>query len=83
MLGFNGPQAEEVARRSSENIQAVTEASTVPARGAQEVSQEVFGFVQKRAAEEHRRGKPDCGRPLGAGLRGGSERPRRATPSSR
>src|SRR3954453_375120 len=48
VLGFNGPQAEELARRSSENIQAVTQASTVLARGAQEVSQEVFGLIQDR-----------------------------------
>jgi phasin family protein len=48
VLGFSGPQAEELARRSSENIQAVTQASTVLARGAQEVSQEVFGLVQDR-----------------------------------
>src|SRR5829696_8921241 len=48
VLGFNGPQAEELARRSSENLQAVTQASTVLARGAQEVSQEVFGLVQDR-----------------------------------
>jgi len=48
VLGFNGPQAEELARRSSENLHAVTQASTVLARGAQEVSQEVFGLVQDR-----------------------------------
>ena len=48
VLGFSGPQAEEVARRSSENVQAVTQASTVLARGAQEVSQELFGLVQNR-----------------------------------
>jgi len=48
VLGFNGPQAEELARRSSENLQAVTQASTVLVRGAQEVSQEVFGLVQNR-----------------------------------
>src|SRR4051795_6659182 len=47
-LGFNGPQAEELARRSSENLQAVSQASTVLARGAQEVSQEVFGLIQDR-----------------------------------
>src|SRR5215207_10527202 len=29
VLGFNGPQAEEVARRSSQNLQAVSQASTV------------------------------------------------------
>ena len=48
VLGFNGPEAEELARRSSQNIQAVTEAGSVLARGAQEVSQEVFGLVQDR-----------------------------------
>src|SRR3954451_16533295 len=48
VLGFNGPQAEELARRSSQNIQALTEAGSVLARGAQEVSQEVFGLIQER-----------------------------------
>ena len=48
VLGFSGPQAEELARRSSENVQAVTQASTVLVRGAQEVSQEVFGLIQNR-----------------------------------
>src|SRR3954464_13024451 len=46
--GLNGRQAEELARRSSQNVQAVTQASTVLARGAQEVWQEVFGLVQDR-----------------------------------
>jgi phasin family protein len=46
MLGFTGPQSEEISRRSSENLQAVIEASTVLARGAQEVSQQLFDFVQ-------------------------------------
>ena len=48
VLGFSGPQAEELARRSSENVQAVTQASSILARGAQEVSQEVFGLIQNR-----------------------------------
>src|SRR5215204_2688630 len=48
VLGFNGPQSEELTRRSSQNIQAVTQASSVLARGAQEVSREVFGLVQDR-----------------------------------
>src|SRR3954471_11475245 len=48
VLGFNGPQSEELPRRSSQNLQAVSQASTVLARGAQEVSQEVFGLVQDR-----------------------------------
>src|SRR4051812_42629044 len=48
VLGVSGPQAEELARRSSQNLQAVSQASTVLARGAQEVSQEVFGLIQDR-----------------------------------
>src|SRR5215212_1979720 len=48
VLGFNGPQSEELARRSSQNLQAVSQASNVLARGAQEVSQEVFSLVQDR-----------------------------------
>src|SRR5215208_1581828 len=48
VLGVSGPQAEELARRSSENLPAVSQASTVLARGAQEVSQEVFGLIQDR-----------------------------------
>jgi len=48
VLGFHGPEAEELARRSSQNIQALTEAGSVLARGAQEVSQEVFGLIQER-----------------------------------
>src|SRR3954447_21392155 len=46
VLGFNGPQAEEVARRSSRTIQAVAEASTVLVRGAQEISHELLGQFQ-------------------------------------
>src|SRR3569833_2081945 len=48
VLGFNGPQSEELARRSSQNLQAVSQASTVLARGAQEVSREVVQLVQDR-----------------------------------
>jgi phasin family protein len=48
VLGFNGPQAEELARRSSQNIQAVSQAGSVLARGTQEASQEIFGLVQER-----------------------------------
>ena len=48
VLGFNGPQAEELARRSSRNLQAVSQASTVMARGTQEVSQEVLGLAQSQ-----------------------------------
>ena len=48
VLGFNGPQSEELARRSSQNLQAVSQASSVLMKGAQDVSQEVFGLVQDR-----------------------------------
>jgi phasin family protein len=48
VLGFAGPEAEELSRRSSENIEAVSQASTVVARGFQEASQEWFGLVQQR-----------------------------------
>ena len=51
VLGFNGPQSEELTRRSSQNLQAVSQASSVLARGAQEVSREVFGLVQDRLQE--------------------------------
>jgi phasin family protein len=47
-LGFAGPQAEELARRSSRTFRAVTEAGSVLTRGAQEISHEVFGHVQER-----------------------------------
>ena len=46
--GFSGPQAEELARRSSQNLQAISQASTVLAKGAQEVSHAWFGLVQDR-----------------------------------
>ena len=48
VLGFNGPQSEELTRRSSQNLQAVSQASTVLMKNAQEVSHEVLGLVQAR-----------------------------------
>jgi len=48
VLGFNGPQSEELSRRSSQNLQAVSQASAVLMEGGQEVSREVFGLVQDR-----------------------------------
>src|SRR5829696_743484 len=51
VLGFNGPQAEELARQASQNLQAVSQASTVLARGAQEASHEVFGLIQDRVQQ--------------------------------
>ena len=48
VLGFSGPKAEELARQSSHNIEAVSQASTVLVRGFQEVSHEVFELAQER-----------------------------------
>ncbi len=48
VLGFSGPQAGEVTRRSSENIQAVSQVSSVLVRGTQEVSQELLGLTRDR-----------------------------------
>src|SRR5215213_1370707 len=48
VLGFNGPQSEELTRRSSQNLQAVSQASSVLMKGAQEVSHEVIQLVQDR-----------------------------------
>ena len=47
MLGFSGPQAEELARRSSENLQAVTRASTVLARGVPGVFPGCSGVLER------------------------------------
>jgi hypothetical protein len=44
--GFAGAQTEELARRSSENLQAVTQASTVLAHGFQDASNEVLRSAQ-------------------------------------
>ena len=49
VVGFTGPEAEALARRSSENLQAVSQATSVLARGAQEVSQELLGLAQERS----------------------------------
>ena len=47
-LGFSGPDAEELARKTSQNVEEVTQASTVLAQGAQEISREWFGLAQAR-----------------------------------
>jgi hypothetical protein len=43
-----GQESEELARRSSQNIEAVSEASTILARGVQDASRDWFGLVQDR-----------------------------------
>ena len=48
VLGFAGPQAEELAKRSSQNIEALSQASNILVKGAQEFSREWFELVQER-----------------------------------
>src|SRR5215211_4554708 len=48
VLGLHDFEAEEQTRRASQNLQAVTQASTVLVRGADEVSREWFGLVQEQ-----------------------------------
>ena len=50
-FGLNGPQSEDLTRRSSENLQAVSQASTILVKGAQDVSHEWFGLAQDRLAK--------------------------------
>src|SRR3954453_22064917 len=51
VLGFNGPQAEELARRASQNLQAVSQANTVLARGFQEASHEWVNMARERVTK--------------------------------
>jgi phasin family protein len=51
VFGVAGPQAEELARRASRNIEAVSQASTVLTKGAQELSREWFDLVRDRLAK--------------------------------
>ena len=48
LFGFSGERGEELTRQSTQNIQAVTQASTVLARGFQDVSQEYLGVMQEQ-----------------------------------
>jgi phasin family protein len=50
-LGFARPQSEELTRMSSQNIGAVSQASAVLAKGAQEISQTWFGLAQDRMSK--------------------------------
>ena len=47
-FGFSGDSADEVARTSSRNLQAVTDSGAVLARGLQDISQEWMTFAQGR-----------------------------------
>jgi phasin family protein len=51
MVGFAGPQAEELALRSSQNIEVVTQASTILMKGAQEISHQWFQLMQERLSK--------------------------------
>ena len=82
VLGFNGPQSEELARRSSQNLQAVSQASTILVKGAQEASREWFNSVQERLTKSIDGLNRLAGCPLGAGLRGGAERPGAGRPGA-
>jgi phasin family protein len=46
VLGLAGPQAEELAKKSSQNIEALSQASNILVKGAQEFSREWFELVQ-------------------------------------
>jgi phasin family protein len=48
MWGFNSPHAEEMTRRSSQNIEALSQAGTILTKGAQEVSRQWFDLLQER-----------------------------------
>jgi len=50
-FSFSGPQSEELARRSSQNVDAITQTGSILARGFQEVSQEWFGSAQERVTK--------------------------------
>src|SRR3954471_15399402 len=47
-LDLNEPKSEKPTHRTSQNRRAMRQASTVLVRGAQEVSQEMFGLVQEQ-----------------------------------
>src|SRR3954470_14486584 len=47
VLGFAGPQAEELARKSSQKMEAVAQASSVLAKGAQEISRDWFDAMRE------------------------------------
>jgi phasin family protein len=51
VLGFAGPQADELAKRSSQNIEALSQASNILVKGAQEISREWFDVMQERVSK--------------------------------
>jgi len=51
LVGFAGPQAEELARKSAQNIEAVAQANTILVKGAQEISREWVQVTQEGMAK--------------------------------
>ena len=51
VLGFAGPQAEELAKRSSQNIEALSQASNILVKGVQEFSREWFELLQEHMSK--------------------------------
>lgn len=47
-IGFGGPQFEEMARQSSQNVEAMAQANTVLVRGAEDISREWLELAQSR-----------------------------------
>ncbi len=50
-LGLNGAHYDEMARRSTQTMQAATEVGTILAKGAQDVSREWVTLAQQRATK--------------------------------
>jgi hypothetical protein len=48
MFGLTGQRGEEFTRRSAQSLELMTEASTVMARGFQDISREWFTLMQER-----------------------------------
>ena len=48
LFGFGGETGQELARQSTQNLEAVTQTSTVLARGFQDVSQECLRVMQEQ-----------------------------------
>jgi phasin family protein len=46
--GFDSPRAEEMTRRSSQNVEALSQAGMILAKGGQEVSRQWFEMIQAR-----------------------------------
>ena len=52
VFGFSGERAEEAARQSSRNIEAIAECSTVLAQGLQDISRQWLDWAQDRVQQQ-------------------------------